>query len=248
MMSRADDPNNPDFLEASVAKIEKHLIAAPNDGEGYRVIAPAYMRLERYEDAAKAYAEALRLLGDNPALRADYAEALVTIAGGVVTAQARGEFQASYDKDPKVAKARVYLGLAAEQDGDIDKAVKFYRSVLDDDLPLKEVWTKAMRQRLALLGAKPPAAAPNDQAAAIAGMDPQAQQNAIRGMVEKLAARLAQDGDDQTGWLRLIRAWHVLQDDVRAKEALAQARKALASHAEAARALDDLAKELGIGS
>ncbi len=248
LTARADDPKNPDFLEASVAKIEKHLIAAPNDGEGYRVIAPGYMRMERYEDAARAYREALRLLGDNPVLRADYGEALVTIAGGIVTAEARTAFEASYAKDPNAAKARVYLGLAAEQDGDVAKAVKFYQSVLDDDLPFKEIWTKAMRQRLALLGAKAPAAQPDGQAAAIASMDPQARQTAIRSMVEGLAARLAQNGDDQTGWLRLIRAWHVLQDDGKAREALAQARKALASHAEAAPALDALARELGIGS
>jgi cytochrome c-type biogenesis protein CcmH len=248
LLSRADDPNNPDFLEASVAKIEKHLIKAPDDGQGYLVIAPAYMRLGRYDDAAKAYGEALRLLGDKPSLRADYGEALVTVAGGVVTAEARAAFEQSYGGNPNVAKTRVYLGLAAEQDGDTAKAVKFYQSVLDDDLPLKEVWTKALRQRIAMLGGGASSAPPNSEAAAISKMDPQAQQIAIRGMVDKLAARLAQNGDDQPGWLRLIRAWHVLQEDDKARAALAQARKALTGHADAPQALDALAQELGIGS
>jgi cytochrome c-type biogenesis protein CcmH len=248
LASRADDPNNPNMLEAAVAKIEKHLIKAPDDGQGYLVVAPAYMRLGRYADAVKAYSEALRLLGDNPTTQADYGEALVTVAGGIVTAQARAAFDASYANNPNLPKSRVYLGLAAEQDGDKAKAIKFYQSVLDDDLPVKEAWAEAMHQRLALLNAPAPAAPPNSQAAAIANMDPQSQQTAIRGMVEGLAARLAQNGDDQSGWLRLIRAWHVLQDDDKAKAALAQARKALASHAEAAPALDALARELGIGS
>ena len=236
------------MLEAAVAKIEKHLIKAPDDGQGYLVVAPAYMRLGRYDDAVKAYSEALRLLGDNPTTQADYGEALVTVAGGIVTAQARAAFDASYAKNPNLPKSRVYLGLAAEQDGDKAKAIKFYQSVLDDDLPVKEAWAAAMHQRLAMLNAPAPAAPANSQAAAIASMDPQSQQTAIRGMVEGLAARLAQNGDDQMGWLRLIRAWHVLQDDDKAKAALAQARKALASHAEAAPALDALARELGIGS
>ena len=247
LLSRAEDPNNPHMLEAAVAKIEQHLLKAPGDGEGYRVIAPAYMRLGRYDDAVRAYGEALNLLPDNPATRADYGEALVTVAGGIVTAEARAAFEQSYAKEPNSAKTRVYLGLAAEQDGDVARAAKLYQSVLDDDLPVKEAWTRAVHQRLGLLAAKgaPPA---GGQAAAIARMDPTTQQAAIRGMVDGLAARLAQNGDDQSGWLRLIRAWHVLQDDEKARSALAEARKALAAHADAAPALDALAQELKLGS
>jgi cytochrome c-type biogenesis protein CcmH len=260
LLARADDPNNPNFLEASVARIEKHLIAAPDDGRGYLVVAPAYMRLERYDDAARAYAQALRLNGENASTRADYGEALVSAANGIVTAPARAAFERSIADNPNLPKSRVYLGLAAEQDGDKAKAIKLYRSVLDDDLPLKEMWTAPLHQRLALLGAQPPAALPTQppaavpgdvppgEAAAIASMDPKSQQSAIRGMVDNLAARLAQNGDDQPGWLRLIRAWHVLQDDDKAKAALAEARKALAGRAEAGPALDALAKEIGIGS
>ena len=247
LLSRAEDPNNPHMLEAAVAKIEQHLIKAPADGEGYRVIAPAYMRLGRYDDAVRAYGEALRLLPDNPATRADYGEALVTVAGGIVTAEARAAFEQANAKDANSAKTRVYLGLAAEQDGDVARATKLYQSVLDDDLPVKEAWARAVQQRLGLLAGKgaPP---PSGQAAAIARMDPTTQQAAIRGMVDGLAARLQQNRDDQPGWLRLIRAWHVLQDDDKARTALAEARKALAGHADAAPALDALARELKLGS
>ena len=41
-------------IEAAVAGVESHLIAKPDDGKGWAVIAPVYMRLERYEDAARA--------------------------------------------------------------------------------------------------------------------------------------------------------------------------------------------------
>jgi cytochrome c-type biogenesis protein CcmH len=267
LLSRANDPNNPNFLEASVATIEKHLAAAPEDGRGYLVIAPAYMRLQRYDDAARAYAQALRLNGENAETRADYGEALVSAANGIVTAPARAAFERSYADNPNLPKSRVYLGLAAEQAGDKATAIRLYQSVLDDDLPLKEMWTAPLHQRLALLGAQAraatsetaPAAAPDKapalptnvpagEAAAIASMDAKSQQAAIRGMVDNLAARLAQNGDDQPGWLRLIRAWHVLQDDDKARAALADARKALAGHADAAPALDALAREIGIGS
>ena len=57
------------------------------------MIAPVYMRLERYADAAHAYSEALRLLGEDPMRRAAYGEALVAAAGGVVTDEARAAFE-----------------------------------------------------------------------------------------------------------------------------------------------------------
>ena len=53
-------------IELAVAAVEGRLIAKPDDGKGWAVIAPVYMRLERYADAAHAYSEALRLLGEDP--------------------------------------------------------------------------------------------------------------------------------------------------------------------------------------
>jgi cytochrome c-type biogenesis protein CcmH len=69
----------------------------------------------------------------------------------------------------------------------------------------------------------------------------------IRGMVERLATRLAQSGGDASEWRRLIRAYSVLHEPDKAREALAAARKALAADAGAGRDLDALAQELGIG-
>ena len=42
----------------------------------------------------------------------------------------------------------------------------------------------------------------------------------IRGMVERLAVRLKQNGDDVEGWLRLVRAYMVMGDRDKAKGAL----------------------------
>ena len=42
----------------------------------------------------------------------------------------------------------------------------------------------------------------------------------IRGMVERLATRLKQNGDDVEGWLRLVRAYMVMGDRDKAKSAL----------------------------
>ena len=244
LLARAADFANTGDLGAALAKIEAHLIADPNDGRGFAVVAPVYMHLSRFDEAAKAYETALRLQGEDARMRADYGEALTAAAGGIVTAQARAAFEQALAKQSDLSKARYYIGLAAEQDGDKPKAIALYRKLLDD-APASARWRAIVRERLVALGA-PPAAA--GEAAAIAALDPEAQQAAIRGMVENLAARLAQNGGDAQDWLRLIRAYCVLHDTDKARDAMARARKALAGNETAARDLDALAQEFGLGS
>jgi cytochrome c-type biogenesis protein CcmH len=91
-----------------------------------------------------------------------------------------------------------------------------------------------------------PAATSQAPAAAAAGPD-DAQQAMIRGMVERLATRLSQSGGDADQWGRLIRAYSVMHEPDKARDALAAARKALAGDAAAGPGLDALARELGIG-
>jgi len=247
ILSRVADPAQNGDLSAAVAKVEAHLIANPNDGRGFQVIAPVYMHLGRYDEAAKAYGEALRLLGEDAEMRADYGEALTGAAGGIVTAQARAAFEQALAKQSDLPKARYYLGLAAEQEGDRPKAVAIYEQLAKDG-PNDAPWLGVVRQHLATLNAPPPPAAAPDEAAAIAALDPQARQAAIRGMVEGLAARLAQNGDDPPGWLRLIRAYCVLHETDKARQAMAEARKAMAGNEAANHDLDALAREFGLGS
>jgi cytochrome c-type biogenesis protein CcmH len=245
ILARADSAGAGD-LDAALAKIEAHLIADPNDGRGFAVVAPVYMRLSRFDEAAKAYEAALRLQGEDAHMRADYGEALTAAAGGIVTAQARAAFERALAKQDDLPKARYYVGLAAEQDGDKPKAIALYQKLLDDG-PAGAPWLTIVRERLAGLSA-PAQANDGGQAAAIAALGPEAQQAAIRGMVDNLAARLAQDGADAQGWLRLIRAYCVLHDTDKARDAMARARKALAGNEAAGRDLDALAQEFGLGS
>src|SRR5471030_1070785 len=163
ILSRASDPQRD--LDAALAKIEAHLIADPNDGRGFKVIAPVYMRLGRFEEASKAYGEALRLLGEDPALRADYGESLTAAAGGIVTARARAAFEQALSGQSDLPKARYYIGLAAEQEGDKPRAIAVYQKLLADG-PADASWLPIVRQHLAGLNGAPAAAA-NGEAAAI---------------------------------------------------------------------------------
>jgi cytochrome c-type biogenesis protein CcmH len=68
----------------------------------------------------------------------------------------------------------------------------------------------------------------------------------IRGMVERLATRLRQNGDDVEGWLRLVRAYMVMGDRDKAKDAEAAARQAVANDAERLKQLNEGLKNLGL--
>jgi len=242
LASRKASSEGAEGIDAAVAAVEARLIARPDDGKGWAVIAPVYMRLGRYDDAAHAYSEALRLLGEDPARRAAYGEAMVAAAGGVVTDQARQAFERAAAANPGQPQARFYLALGAEQDGDTAEAIRGYQSLLSDSPP-EAPWRTLVEARLAALKGAPASAAAAASPAAI----PEAQRPMIEGMVSRLAARLASNGGNVDEWSRLIRAYTVLHQADKAKAALADARNALKPDANAVASLDALARDLGLG-
>jgi cytochrome c-type biogenesis protein CcmH len=244
LASRRAAPQTNVEIEAAVAAVEARLIAKPDDGKGWAVIAPVYMRLERYADAAHAYAEALRLVGEEPLRRAAYGEALVAAAGGVVTDEARQAFDRALAEQPGQPQARFYLALGAEQDGKKAEAIDAYKQILVDSPP-DAPWRSVVSARLAALTGEP-APAESGAGAASAAI-PEAQRPMIEGMVNRLATRLASNGGSVDEWSRLIRAYAVLHEADKAKAALADARKALAPDPNAVASLDALAHDLGLG-
>ncbi len=68
----------------------------------------------------------------------------------------------------------------------------------------------------------------------------------IRGMVDRLATRLKENGADLDGWLRLIRSYGVLNETGKAQEAAATARKQFASEPQKLERIDALTRELGL--
>src|SRR6185312_12920396 len=50
-------------IDTLIAQVEDHLSGHPEDGRGWEVIAPVYLRLGRFDDAVKARRNALKLNG-----------------------------------------------------------------------------------------------------------------------------------------------------------------------------------------
>ncbi len=245
--ARVNTPQGNQSIASLVSKVEEHLAHNPDDGSGWEVIAPVYMRLGRFDDAVGARKKSLALNGDTATREADLGEALAAAANGVVTADAKAVFERAVARDPHEVKARYFLGLAAAQDGNSDQAAAIWRSLLAD-APAGASWVKFVREALARMTSAPVSVAgPNsNDVAAAADMSEDARRDMVRGMVARLADRLHNNGADVEGWLRLVRSYVVLGDRDQAKSAAAEAKRALADHPDAIKQIDELVKGLGL--
>jgi len=221
-------------IEAMFARVEQHLAEHPEDGRGWEVVAPIYMRLGRYDDAVKARQNAVRLLGATAERWSDLGEALVAQGNGVVTDSAKQAFDSALKIDAKDVTARFYSGLAAEQDGRRDDAARIWKALIADAPPGAQ-WVASAQRALARVDSGEVAAAPQ----------PSPQQNdMIRAMVERLAARLQQDGSNVDGWIQLVRSYTVLGEPDKARAAVNDARAALANEPDKLARLDAGLKQI----
>jgi cytochrome c-type biogenesis protein CcmH len=247
--ARVETPQGGQSIASLVSQVEAHLASNPNDGTGWEVIAPVYLRLGRFDDAVMARRKAIALNGDSAVRESDLGEALVAAANGVVTDEAKQAFQHAVADDQHDSKARYFLGVADEQDGDRQAAAAKWRALLDEGPP-DAPWKSFVRAALARVSGEPIAtnsAGPGagDIAAAENTNDAQ-RTEMIRGMVQRLADRLHGDGKDVDGWLRLVRAYVVLGDRDKAKGAAGDARRALSDRPDDIKRIDDLVKGLGL--
>jgi cytochrome c-type biogenesis protein CcmH len=260
-------------LARMVAQIEDHLQRQPDDGRGWEVIAPIYVRMGRYDDGVTAWRNAIRYSGATAAREADLGEAIVASANGVVTADAREAFQRAVDHDKSAAKARYFLGLAAVQDGKTEDGVAIWKALLAE-APPDAPWVGYVREALAqTTGSAPPPAAQDKTAqdktasapdagaapgpstgpsqsdiAAASEMSPEQRKAMIEGMVERLATRLKSEGGDFESWLRLVRAYGILGDKDKARTAAVEARRVAGTDQDKTQKLAALEQQLGIAT
>jgi cytochrome c-type biogenesis protein CcmH len=229
-----------------VREVEAHLEQNPEDGRGWEVLGPVYMRLGRFDDAVRSRRNVLRLLGESAEREADLGEALTGAANGIVTVEAKEAFERGVALDPNDVRARYFIGLAAEQDGRPKDAAEIWRKLLAQ-APADASWAGFVRDSLARVEpgtASPPPGPSEGDVAAASQMSPEQRETMVRGMVARLADRLKQDGTDVEGWLRLIRAYMVLGEKEQAKAAAGDARRALENAPEKLRQVDELVKGL----
>jgi cytochrome c-type biogenesis protein CcmH len=245
LAQRGRTPDGTQSLDNLVAQVERHLAENPTDGRGWSVIAPVLARLGRMDDAVRAFRNSITYSGESADRRADLGEALVAAAGGVVTAEAKAEFERAVALNAEGVKANYFLGLAAEQDGRSAEAASIWRAMLEK-APPNAPWRPLVQSALVRVGGSPTPALSNDAVAAAKDMSEADRGAMIRSMVERLATRLKQNGDDVEGWLRLVRAYMVMGDSDKAKAASSDARQAVAKDPQLLQQLNDGLKNLGV--
>lgn len=251
LAARLADPNGD--INVLIAKAENHLAVNPNDGAGWDLLAPIYMRNGRIEEAVDAYDRAIRLLGPTPARLGGYAEALVVQSDGLVTTKAQEALQQALTLDPNDPRSEFYFALGLKQEGKKDEALTAFNRLVATS-PADAPWLPLVKQHVAELtgAAAGSAAAPGnpsaEDVAAAENMSSGDRQEMIRGMVESLESRLKANPDNLEGWARLIRSHVVLDQRDKAAAALKEGLKTFPADGDGGKQLLALARELGIAT
>lgn len=213
--------------------------------DDWLLLSRTYAQLERYGEAANAARQALEQGGEDPETHGFIGEMLVAVAGGQVTAEARQAFARSLELQPNNPRALYFSGLALAQDGQGPRALALWTELAEGSPP-EAPWMPMLRQQIGTLAgelgietpavalAAPPPAAEGGIAGQMRGpsaadieaaqsMSAEDRMAMIRSMVEGLAERLESAPDDLEGWLRLSRAYLVLNEQEKAAAAVGRA-------------------------
>lgn len=238
-------------VDELIARAEAHLAANPSDGRGWDVLAPVYLRMQRYADAVTAYRNAIRLDGDSAARQAGLGEAIANAAGGIVSAEAQAAFEAALKLDPANPKAAFYLAMGMAQEGRIAEATAAWQKMLAA-LPQGSPWRGAVEQALAESAARnvasgAPAKGPSaEDIDAASSMSPQDRQAMISTMVAGLDEKLRQNPRDEEGWMQLVRSYVVLGKTDQARDALNRGIAVFGADSDQARKFTAFAASLGV--
>lgn len=262
--AQASDPQGHPMGEVSrmIAGLETRLQQRPGDAQGWQMLGWSYMRTQRPADAARAYGRAVALDPGNVEYLSAQGEAMVQ-AEGKVSGDAAALFHRALKGDPADPRARYFLAIYRDQQGDHAGAINDFVALLKS-APPDAPWAAQVRsyvedlakeQKIDISSRLPPAPAapasnvpgPNSAQVAAAGQMTDAERQAmIHSMVDKLATELKANPHDSGSWVRLMRARMVLGEKDQAAAAYQDARKAFAGTPAARAVLQDAAKSLGV--
>ncbi len=245
--SGADAASDPTQVADLLPQLEAKVRANPDDATGLRLLGGAYMAVGRYGEAASAFNRLAKVApGDADAL-ASQGEALTRASSGVVTPSAAAAFRGALARAPADPRARYFLALAKDQGGDHAGAMDDWLALLKS-APPGAPWAAQVRAFVEQTAAErhedissrlpPQTPGPADAGAG--------QQAMIKGMVERLDARLKADPADVDGWVMLMRARLVLGQADEAKRAYERSQAAMAGDTAKQAKLTAAARTLGV--
>ncbi len=244
--ARETAPTNPDpkYLEL-MKKLREAVAKNPNDPKGLELLARNEAALGNFGAAWKAQQRLVAIKGD-AATAQDYAqlgEMMAVAAGGLITPEAEKVFATALKMDQNNGLALYYVGLMMAQNGRGDRAFRLWDNLLRNSQD-SDPWVPLVQQNIQelawLAGEKDytpprPRGAPGPSqadVAAAADMSPEARQDMIRSMVERLNDRLAQEGGSADDWARLISSLRMIGEVDRADAVYGEAKGKFGSRPE----------------
>jgi cytochrome c-type biogenesis protein CcmH len=243
--------------DASAAELQQRAEAEPNDAEGWQRLGFARFGEEDFGGAVRAYEHATALSPVNPVLWSSLGEARVMASrDDPMPPSALDAFRKAIALDPKDPRARYFLGVQRDLEGDHKAAIDSWLALLKDT-PAGAPWDSDLQRTIEQVGkinkidvahsladalaARPAAPLADGSAipgptrhplAAAAALPPRDQQAMAEDMVARLASKLETDRSNVDGWIMLMRSYRTLGRADAAKLALAKAVAANPAHRE----------------
>jgi cytochrome c-type biogenesis protein CcmH len=252
----------------SIAELERQAQAAPANAGAWQKLGFARFDGGDYAGAAAAYARATEISPREAVLWSSLGEARVMASErDPMPPAALDAFRKAVALDPKDPRARYFLAVQKDLQGDHKGAIGDWLALLQDT-PAGAPWDSDLQRTIeqvgkinkievadklaaatasrptlpAAAGAAVPGPSPQ-QLAAATSLPPGTQQEMAEGMVARLAQKLKADPANVDGWIMLMRSYRTLGRDGEAKAALAQA---VAANPSQAAELRSAAASLGV--
>ncbi len=116
-----------DQIVTMVDNLARRLKQRPDDADGWILLAHSYQALERFPEAADAYAHAYALIRNDPGLIADYADALAMAQGRKLAGEPTRLVDRALAIDPKQKKALALAATSALEARDLDGSIRYWR-------------------------------------------------------------------------------------------------------------------------
>ena len=249
----------------TVAAMRQRLAEDPDNHRGWYLLGFTHQQMGQFGEARQAYQRAMQLQPNNPDYIASLGEMILVMGGEGADREAESLFRRALEFRRDHPAPRYYLAILKDQQGKHQEAVDELIALLKE-APAGAMWetqVRAAAEKIAqvndinIAGRLPAAPAASPASAAIPGptreqmeaarnIAPSDQEQMVKGMVDRLAARLQQNPKDERGWMMLMRSRLVQNDRDGAAAALRSGLSAFGDDAAAQQRLRTAATELGI--
>lgn len=117
-------------VQQMVQRLADRLQRAPDDADGWALLARAYEQLGRPQDALPAYAQLERLLPNDPQPLSQHAVTLAMVLGQGLAGEPEALLQRALKLDPNHVPTLALLASAAVERGDTAAAVGYWKRML----------------------------------------------------------------------------------------------------------------------